>query len=78
MLTISDNGLGLKEKQLSGLFSMFKRFHDHVEGTGIGLYMVKKMVENVGGQIKVESKEGIGTTFRVYFPAWGGGGPVEV
>ncbi|MBD0298238.1 MAG: PAS domain S-box protein, partial [Flavisolibacter sp.] len=69
VLTISDNGLGLKEFQLANLFSMFKRFHVHVEGTGIGLYMVKKMVENVGGHIKVESKEGIGTTFSVYFPA---------
>jgi signal transduction histidine kinase len=68
VLTIFDNGLGLKENQLSRLFSMFKRFHDHVEGTGIGLYMVKKMVENVGGHIEVESKVGIGTTFSIYFP----------
>jgi signal transduction histidine kinase len=68
VLTISDNGLGLKAEHLAKLFSMFKRFHDHVEGTGIGLYMVKKMVENAGGYIEVETKEGIGTTFRVYFP----------
>ena len=46
---------------------MFKRFHDHVEGTGIGLYMVKKMVENAGGRIEVESSLDEGTTFRIFF-----------
>ena len=49
------------------LFGMFQRFHDHVEGSGIGLYMVKKMVENAGGRIQVRSRLGVGTTFSVYF-----------
>lgn len=47
---------------------MFKRLHTHVEGTGIGLYMVKRIVENNKGQITVESKPGAGTTFQVSFP----------
>jgi signal transduction histidine kinase len=67
VLSVSDNGLGFKPEQLQKLFTMFKRFHDHVEGSGIGLYMIKRIVENNGGQIKVESREGEGTTFRVYF-----------
>ncbi|WP_439882131.1 PAS domain-containing sensor histidine kinase [Pontibacter sp. MBLB2868] len=67
ILVVKDNGLGMKVGQEKQLFSMFKRFHDHVEGTGIGLYMVKKMVENVGGYIEVKSKLGEGTTFNVYF-----------
>jgi signal transduction histidine kinase len=46
---------------------MFQRFHDHVEGSGIGLYMVKKMVENAGGRIAVRSELGVGSTFMVYF-----------
>ncbi len=41
VLTVSDNGLGIAAERQSQLFTMFKRFHDHVEGSGIGLYMVK-------------------------------------
>ncbi|UOQ51613.1 PAS domain-containing protein [Hymenobacter cellulosivorans] len=68
VLAIEDNGLGLDLTQRQDkLFAMFQRFHDHVEGTGIGLYMVKKMVENAGGRIEVESQLGQGSTFRVYF-----------
>jgi signal transduction histidine kinase len=46
---------------------MFKRLHTHVEGSGIGLYMIKRMVDNNGGHLSVESKQGLGTVFRVYF-----------
>ncbi len=49
------------------IFGMFKRLHTHVEGTGIGLYIVKRMLENAGGKIAVESKAGEGSIFRVYF-----------
>jgi signal transduction histidine kinase len=47
---------------------MFQRFHDHVDGSGIGLYMVKRMVENAGGRIEVRSQLGVGTTFFVHLP----------
>jgi two-component system CheB/CheR fusion protein len=66
VLSFADNGLGMNEKQQAKLFSMFKRFHTQVEGTGIGLYMVKRIVENNEGSIEVESQENKGTTFRVY------------
>jgi signal transduction histidine kinase len=46
---------------------MFKRVHDHVEGSGIGLYIVKRIIDNAGGKIEVESEVGKGTTFKVYF-----------
>ncbi|MDF7811709.1 PAS domain S-box protein [Hymenobacter sp. YC55] len=67
VLTVQDNGLGIEPQRQKQLFTMFKRFHDHVEGSGIGLYMVKKMVENAGGKIEVESQPGVGSTFRIYF-----------
>ncbi|MES2732185.1 MAG: PAS domain S-box protein [Bacteroidota bacterium] len=67
VLSVSDNGLGLSPIQLSKLFSLFKRFHNHTEGSGIGLYMIKRIVENNGGRIEVDSVEGQGTTFTVYF-----------
>ncbi|MBD2724322.1 sensor histidine kinase [Hymenobacter armeniacus] len=67
LLEVEDNGLGLDAASEQKLFGMFQRFHDHVEGSGIGLYMVKKMVENAGGRIAVRSELGRGTTFSVYF-----------
>jgi signal transduction histidine kinase len=68
VLEVHDNGLGLAPAHLSRLFTMFQRFHDHVEGTGIGLYMVKRMVENAGGRVEVHSQLGAGTTFFVFLP----------
>lgn len=52
----------------SKIFAMFKRLPNHVEGTGIGLYIVEKMLKNASGKIEVESQEGHGAIFRVYFP----------
>ena len=68
VLEVHDNGLGLDSQHLPRLFTMFQRFHDHVDGTGIGLYMVKRMVENAGGRIEVHSQLGAGTTFFVHLP----------
>ncbi|MEJ8802798.1 sensor histidine kinase [Pontibacter sp. H249] len=65
ILTITDNGLGIKISDKDKMFSMFKRLHDHVEGSGIGLYIVKKIIENAGGRIEVESELEKGTTFKV-------------
>jgi PAS domain S-box-containing protein len=68
LIRVKDNGIGIEERYLQKMFTMFKRFHTHVEGTGIGLYIVKRIVENAGGKIEVESQLGIGTTFKVYLP----------
>ena len=68
VLEVQDNGLGLTPAQQAKLFGLFQRLHDHVEGSGIGLYMVKKIIDNAGGRIEVESQPEVGTVFRVYFP----------
>lgn len=67
VLTVQDNGLGMNLTEDSKLFSMFRRLHDHVEGSGIGLYMVKRILENAQGKIEVESQVGKGSTFTLYF-----------
>ncbi|MGI4884640.1 MAG: sensor histidine kinase [Janthinobacterium lividum] len=69
VLAVEDNGLGLDLADEPRLFAMFQRLHDHVEGSGIGLYMVKKLVENAGGRIAVQSRVGVGSTFTVHFRA---------
>jgi signal transduction histidine kinase len=69
VLEVQDNGLGLTADQQRKLFTMFSRLHDHVAGSGIGLYMVKRMIENAGGTITVQSEAGVGSTFTVTFPS---------
>lgn len=67
-LTIKDNGLGIKQDDLKKIFVMYKRLHSHVEGTGIGLYLVKRIIDNAEGKIEVESEENVGTSFKVFLP----------
>ncbi|MFD2718535.1 ATP-binding protein [Hymenobacter monticola] len=67
-LEVQDNGLGLTAEQQGRLFGMFRRLHTHVEGSGVGLFMVKRLVENAGGTIQVESQPEKGSTFRVTLP----------
>ncbi|MGI4738109.1 MAG: PAS domain-containing protein [Janthinobacterium lividum] len=67
-LVVQDNGLGLNEAQQQKVFGLFRRLHAHVEGTGVGLYMVKRIVENAGGTITVQSEPGVGATFTVMLP----------
>lgn len=68
-LSVQDNGIGIDlERQGGKLFQMFSRLHDHVEGTGVGLYIVKKLVEDSGGKITVKSHKNVGTCFTIQFP----------
>ncbi|WMJ74038.1 PAS domain-containing sensor histidine kinase [Cytophagaceae bacterium ABcell3] len=70
-LTIADNGIGFDNSQRDKLFGMFKRLHSHVEGSGIGLYIVKRIMENSNGKVEVDSEVGKGSTFKLYFPILG-------
>lgn len=56
----------MKLSDTSKIFTMFKRLHTHMEGTGIGLFMVKRIIENAGGKIEVESQLGKGSKFTIY------------
>ena len=68
-LIVQDNGLGMSDLQQRQLFGLFQRLHTHVEGTGVGLYITKRLMENVGGTISVCSQPDTGSTFTLTFPA---------
>ena len=69
ILKISDNGLGIDlAKNGEKLYGMFNRFHSHVPGTGVGLFIIKKIIEKSGGSIAIESTVGIGTQFTIRLP----------
>ena len=64
-----DNGLGIDLNKKGGqVFGLYKRFHDHVEGKGMGLFMVKTQVETLRGSITIASEVNNGTLFTLVFP----------
>jgi PAS domain S-box-containing protein len=67
LLIISDNGIGIREKDIEKVFLPFKRINYDIEGTGIGMWIMKRIIENNGGKIEVESEVDRGTTFKIYF-----------
>jgi signal transduction histidine kinase len=66
LLQISDNGMGIKEEDKFKVLEMYHRLHGNIEGTGVGLGIVGKIVNNNGGKIEIESELGKGSTFRIY------------
>jgi signal transduction histidine kinase len=67
-ISIKDNGLGIDlERNKENIFKLFKRFHTHVEGSGIGLYSIKQLIERKNGTIEVMSTLNQGTEFIVTF-----------
>ncbi len=69
-INVTDNGVGFDEKYLDRIFQVFQRLHGRNEytGTGVGLAICRKVVENHRGAITASSQPGAGTTFRVYLP----------
>lgn len=68
---VADNGPGIEEQNLNSIFELFKSAHksNHIESSGIGLAIVKKIVENKGGRVWVESRPGVGTVFYFTLPS---------
>jgi PAS domain S-box-containing protein len=67
-MEVHDNGLGMQiDNPDSPLFRLFSRQHAHVEGTGVGLYLVQRIVASQGGHLTVTSTLGEGTTFTIYW-----------
>jgi PAS domain S-box-containing protein len=67
-IVFSDNGVGIAEEYLENVFKMFFRANADSKGSGLGLYIVKGVLEKLNGTIEVQSKIGHGTTFKITVP----------
>jgi signal transduction histidine kinase len=68
-LEVSDNGLGIDlSKFKSDIFKLYKRFHTHTQGKGLGLYLIKQQIEKLNGTIEVTSTPDAGASFYVLLP----------
>ncbi|NOS91674.1 MAG: tetratricopeptide repeat protein [Cyclobacteriaceae bacterium] len=65
---IKDNGIGIEKEYQDRVFDMFFRGSEQSKGNGLGLYIVKKAVEKLGGQLSFESLPAIGSTFTIWIP----------
>ena len=71
-LTVQDNGIGMELTRLKEkVFTLYQRFHHHVEGKGLGLFLVKTQVEAQNGVIEIDSNVNEGTTFTIFLPLHG-------
>jgi len=69
MLRVADTGCGITEADLPRIFEPFFTTKGEGEGTGLGLYICRQIVERCGGSLEVESEQGRGTTFTITLPA---------
>lgn len=68
ILQVSDNGQGIHEDHQAKIFEMFYRASNRANGTGLGLYILKRSVDRLGGTIELESKIDIGSAFTIRLP----------
>ena len=71
VIAVRDNGIGIPAADTQRIFGVFQRLHgrDRFEGSGIGLATVKRILDEIGASIQVQSEEGLGTTFTIHVPA---------
>jgi two-component system phosphate regulon sensor histidine kinase PhoR len=66
VISVKDNGIGIEKSNKGDIFKKYGRVETAIEGTGIGLYLVKEIVTGLGGRIIVKSKPGVGSEFKVF------------
>jgi two-component system phosphate regulon sensor histidine kinase PhoR len=66
VISVKDNGIGIDESKYDAIFSKYYRLENAIEGSGIGLYLVKEIVSNAGGKVLVKSQLDKGTEFQIY------------
>ena len=66
IISVKDNGVGIEASKQDAIFSKYFRIENNIEGSGIGLYLVREIVINSGGKIVLESQPGQGSEFKVY------------
>lgn len=71
LIEVKDNGIGFEQEDAERIFNVFTRLHGNAEyrGSGVGLSIVRKVVENHSGYIWAQSQPGAGTTFKIVLPA---------
>ena len=68
-ITVKDNGIGIDEKCIGKIFDLYYRVDNEQEqGSGLGLYIVKRIVDDFNGEIKVKSEQNEGTFFELTLP----------
>jgi signal transduction histidine kinase len=68
VLVFADNGIGFDaEKYKDRVCGLYQRFHDHIEGQGIGLFIIRSQIAALGGMLHIESQVDKGTTFTIVF-----------
>ena len=69
---MADSGIGLADEQVARLFNPFERLgaeNSAVQGSGLGLALTRELVQSMGGSVRVDSRQGEGSTFFVRLPA---------
>ena len=69
IISVKDNGIGIDASKHETIFSKYFRMENAIEGSGVGLYLVKEIVKNSEGKILLKSQPGKGSEFKVYLKA---------